>query len=142
MTRRLFFLMPGLVRLTLARSAAVDDFVVIVHKSNHFDSISRSKLGYLFQRKISRWPWGAEVMPIEPADAVLLKGFAETVLHTTPEALAVYWIDQKATRSVDPPLRAPNVQAAIESVATRPGAIAYIPSPSTLDERIKVLRLE
>jgi ABC-type phosphate transport system substrate-binding protein len=116
--------------------------VVIVHPSNRFDSLSRSKVESLFLRRVSRWPWGAEVVPVELANPSRLReAFLAEVLRTTEEQLQAYWIDQRATRGVSPPLQAPDVAAVKAIVAARPGAIGYIPA-GALDGSVKELRLE
>jgi hypothetical protein len=117
-------------------------FVVIVHPSNRFDTLSRSKLSFLFLRKVSRWPWGAEVFPIDvAANPSTRREFTEQVLRTTEEKLAEYWIDQRATRGVGPPIQVPGALAAKSLVAGRPGAIAYIPA-SELDGTVKPIRVD
>ena len=117
-------------------------FVVIVHPSNRFDALSRSKLSFLFLRKVSRWPWGAEVFPIDvAANPSARLQFTEQVLRTTEEKLAEYWIDQRATRGVRPPIQVPGAMAAKSLVAGRPGAIAYIIA-SELDGTVKAIRVD
>jgi hypothetical protein len=119
-----------------------EKFVVIVHPSNRFDALSRSKVSYLFLRKVSRWPWGAEVSALGlAASEPIRREFVQRVLQMTEEQLAEYWIDQKATRGVSPPLQGRDAAAAKLWVAARPGGIAYIPS-SALDSTVKALRMD
>ncbi len=119
-----------------------EKFVVIVNPSNHFDALSRSKLSYLFLRKVSRWPWGAEVDPIDlKAQEPARQQFTKEVLGTTEEQLAQYWIDQRVTRGVGPPVEARDVATAKALVAARPGAIAYIPA-SAVDGTVKVIQVQ
>jgi hypothetical protein len=119
-----------------------EKFVVIVHPSNRFDALSRSKASYLFLRKVSRWPWGAEVAALDlAANEPIRREFVQQVLQMTEEQLAEYWIDQRATRGVSPPLQVRDAAAAKLWVAARPGAIAYIPS-SALDATVKALRMD
>jgi hypothetical protein len=119
-----------------------EEFVVIVHPSNRFDSLSRSKLSYAFLRKVSRWPWGAEVAPADlAANEPIRREFVQQVLQMTEEELAGYWIDQRATRGVSPPAEVRDAAAAKLWVAARSGGIAYIPS-SALDGIVKAIRIE
>src|ERR1700676_4961504 len=119
-----------------------EEFVVIVHASNRFDALSRSKLSYAFLRKVSRWPWGAEVAPADlAANEPIRREFVQQVLQMTEEQLAGYWIDQRATRGVSPPVEVRDAAGAKLWVASRPGGIAYIPS-SALDGTVKVLRVD
>ena len=97
---------------------------MIVHPSNRFDTLSRSKVSYLFLRRVSRWPWGAEVAPVELSNPNKVRGeFIAQVLRTTEEQLQAYWIDQRTTRGVSPPVQVPDVQSVKALVAARPGAI-------------------
>jgi hypothetical protein len=118
------------------------EFVVIVHPSNQFDVLTRSKLSFLFLRKVSRWPWGAEVQPVDlaPNQPARLE-FTRQVLRTTERDLDQYWIDQTTTRGVSRPVQVTGAAAAKSIVAMRPGAIAYIPA-AELDQTVKALRVE
>ena len=144
MTRRQYLSLTAGIALApaIARGKHEEPFVVIVHPSNRFDALSRSKLSFLFLRKVSRWPWGAEVFPIDvAANPSARLQFTEQVLRTTEEKLAEYWIDQRATRGVSPPIQVPGAMAAKSLVAGRPGAIAYIIA-SELDGTVKAIRVD
>ncbi len=113
--------------------------LVIANKANKFDSIGRTQLKTIFLRKISRWPWGAEVVPIDlPESSPVRQVFIEKILDTSVESLTVYWIDQKVTRNVDPPTQAPSIAALKALVAARPGAISYVPAEA-VDATVKVI---
>jgi hypothetical protein len=119
-----------------------ENFAVIVHPSNQFDSLSRSKVSYLFLRKVSRWPWGAEAAALDLAEGEpIRREFVQQVLRMSEEQLAEYWIDQRATRGVSPPLQVRDAAAARLWVAARPGGIAYIPL-SALDSTVKAIRMD
>jgi ABC-type phosphate transport system substrate-binding protein len=144
MTRRRFFSFA----LTIpcqglqATGKAGDSFVVIVHPSNRFETLSRSKVSYLFLRRVSRWPWGAEVTPVELSNHHKVHGeFVAQILRTSEEQLEAYWIDQRTTRGVSPPVQVNDVSSVKALVAARPGAIGYIPADA-LDGTVKVLRIE
>jgi len=119
-----------------------EEFVVIVHPSNRFDALSSSKVSYLFLRKVSRWPWGAEVAPADLAEkGPIRRRFVEQVLRMNEEQLAELWIDQRATRGLNPPVEVRDAAAAKLWVANRPGGIAYIPT-SALDSTVKAIRID
>jgi hypothetical protein len=125
-----------------ARGNFDGECAVIVHPSNRFDALSRSKVSYLFLRKVSRWPWGAEVAPLDLSqNEPVRQVFVQRVLGISEEQLAEYWIDQRATRGVNPPLQVRDVAAAKLWVAARPGGIAYVPS-SAVDATVKALRID
>ena len=115
---------------------------MIVHPSNRFEALSRSKVRYLFLRKVSRWPWGAEVAPLDlPEGEPIRRAFVREVLGFSEEQRADYWIDQRATRGVSPPLQVRDAAAAKQWVAAKSGGIAYIPA-SALDTTVKVMRID
>lgn len=136
------------VGLTLLSSRMLDPretgkpFVVIVNKANKYDSLSRAQLRIIFLRKVSRWPWGAETVPVDLAEgSPVREAFIRTVLATSREHLAVYWIDQKVTLNLDPPIRVANAAVAKAVVASKAGAVAYIP-PEALDGTVKILQVK
>src|SRR5580698_6549625 len=127
-TLLIFALSISCLRLP-ATGKADGTFVVIVHPSNRFDALSRSKIGFLFQRRVSRWPWGAEVAPVELSKPNKVRGeFIAQVLRTTDEQLEAYWIDQRTSRGVSPPVQVPDAASVKAMVAAVPGAIGYIPA--------------
>jgi hypothetical protein len=143
-TRRNWFLVVcgGLLARPAVTRADGGEFVVIVHPSNHFDALSRSKLSLLFLRKVSRWPWGAEVEPIDLApDQPARLEFTRQVLRMSGRDLDQYWIDQTTTRGVSRPVQMTGAAEAKSLVAMRPGAIAYIPAAG-LDRTVKVIRVD
>jgi hypothetical protein len=144
MTRRLYIRLAAGVLWASRQSPGKpnEEFVVIVHLSNRFDALSTSKVSYLFLRKVSRWPWGAEVAPADLAgNGPIRRRFVEQVLRMNQEQLAELWIDQRATRGVSPPVEVRDAAAAKLWVAARPGGIAYIPS-SALDSTVKAIRVD
>jgi hypothetical protein len=144
MTRRQYLCLAASVIWASRRALGgqKEDFVVIVHPSNRFDALSRSKVTYAFLRKVSRWPWGAEVAPADlAADEPIRREFGREVLQMTQEQLAGYWIDQRATRGISPPSEVRDAAAAKLWVAARPGGIAYIPL-SALDGTVKAIRMD
>jgi hypothetical protein len=117
-------------------------FVVIVHPSNRFAALGRAKLEFLFLRKVSRWPWGAEVQPVdlEPRSPAG-QWFIREMLHTTEENLEAYWIDRRFTQGINPPLRISNSTAVKAFVASHAGAVSYIPQ-ADLDATVKAMRID
>jgi ABC-type phosphate transport system substrate-binding protein len=140
-TATMFVLLWAEASSTGVSAGATRNFVVIVNKQNPLTELSRGKLKTTFLRRISRWPWGAEIHPVDlPDGSPLRRDFARDVLDSTTAELEVYWIDQKATRNINPPTVAPSVEAAKAAVAAHSGAIGYIPA-SALDGTVKTLEL-
>jgi hypothetical protein len=144
MSRRQYFrFAAGLIWAFLpVLASAREELVVIVHPSNRFDALSRSKVSHVFLRKVSRWPWGAEVAPANlPAGHPIHQEFLQQVLRMNEEQLAEYWIDQRATRGLSPPIQVRDPAAIKVWVAARPGGIGYIPA-SALDSTVKAIRVD
>jgi hypothetical protein len=144
MTRRQYIRLAACAfgALLNAREGPRQEFVVIVHLSNQFGALSCSRVSYLFLRKVSRWPWGAEAAPADlAANEPVRRAFVEQVHRMTGEQLAEYWIDQRATRGVSPPFEVGSAEAAKLWVASKPGGIAYIPK-AALDGTVKALRVD
>ncbi len=59
----------------------------------------------------------------------------------TEEQLEAYWIDQRTTRGVSPPIQLPDVTSVKAMVAANPGAIGYIPAEA-LYTTVKALRID
>jgi ABC-type phosphate transport system substrate-binding protein len=130
------------ISLALSGSAPERNFAIIVNRSNKFESLNRTKVAAMFMGKISRWPWGAEAIPIDLRDSSAIKSaFVKAILKSSFEELKVYWIDQKITTNVNPPFQAVDGRAAKLLVASKPGAIAYIPR-ELVDESVKELKVE
>ena len=121
---------------------SAEKYVVIVNRTNRIDSLSFSKLRFIYRRKVSRWPWGAAILPLHlPERSPVRHRFSTSVLGSSVEELAVYWIDQKLTRNVNPPDRVATADVAKAIVAAKVGAIAYIPAYA-VDTTVKVLEVK
>jgi hypothetical protein len=144
MTRRQYLRMAASV-VWASRQALgnrKEEFVVIVHPSNRFDALSRSKVSYAFLRKVSRWPWGEDITPADlAANDPIRQKFVQEVLRISKEQLAEYWMYQRSTHGVSAPPQVRDASAAKLWVAARPGGIAYIPS-SVLDATVKAIRVD
>ncbi len=129
----------------MASAGAVSNdkgFVIIVNKANPVASLKRPKVAATFMRQVSRWPFGAEIVPIDlPEKSAIHAAFLKTILKTSLDDLKAYWIDQKLTHNIDPPMRVADPAEARRIVASKPGAIAYIPAEAA-DDTVKVLTVE
>ena len=116
--------------------------MLIVNKANKIDPLTKSKVRFIYHRKVSRWPWGAEILPLDlPERSPARRDFSQSVLGRSVEELAVYWIEEKMTRNANPPARVPTAAAAKAIVASRAGAICYIPA-NAVDDTVKVIEVK
>ncbi len=134
-------LAAALALAAAAPAAAEDGFKVIVHPSNTADAIPRAELSRLFFRKIARWPSGAGVLPVEPADARLRERFAERVHGRSLNAVKAYFNQLVFSGRGVPPLERTGDDEIVAYVRQNPGAIGYV-SPGAGTAGAKVLAVK
>lgn len=140
MTRRLF---PASLAAfgRLIAGAPKAPLAIIVHPSNRFDELSRTKITYLFHRNVSRWPWGAEAEPIDlPPGAPVRDAFLQAVLRRSEFQEVEFWMEQRTSRGVSPPPVARDAADVLRRVAAKPGAIGYV-MPEDVTPNVKILRV-
>ncbi len=122
-------------------AAAEDGFKVIVHASNPASAIPRARLSQLFLRKATRWPSGAVVLPVQPADERVRARFADRVLGKTPNAVKAYFNQLIFSGRGVPPLERTGDDAVVGYVRQNPGAIGYV-SPGAAAPGVKTIPVE
>lgn len=116
--------------------------MLIVNKTNRIEKLSPSKVKVIFMHNISRWPWGAEIAPVDlPDNNPARQAFLRSMIGLSPEQMEANWIDQKVSRGIDRPLRVASPREAKILVASRPGAIAYIPAEDA-DGTVRVVEVK
>jgi ABC-type phosphate transport system substrate-binding protein len=134
----------GLLLLTCTSVTAQEPrgFVVIVNKNNPVAWLSSSKIKIIFLRNVSRWPFGAEIVPVDlPDRSPTRRAFLEAVMRSTPDEMAVYWIDQKISRSLSKPVQVGSASEARALVASHIGAVAYVPLAEA-DDTVRILEVK
>jgi ABC-type phosphate transport system substrate-binding protein len=101
--------------------------LVVVHPSNTVSALSREQLSRLFLRKVSKWPGGVPVFPVDQRREALARAtFTQSVHRRSVEMLTVYWQRQVFSgRQVPPPERDGDA-AVLAFVRSTPGAIGYV----------------
>jgi len=100
-------------------------FLVVAHPSVKLESVSRDQLSRLFLKKETRWPDGAGVLVVEPADPAVRKAFATGVHGKSLGALRSYWNQMIFSGRDVPPVEKPSDEAVLDYVRQHPGAIGY-----------------
>ena len=112
-----------------ARSEAQDAsaYKVIVHPTNATTQISRLKVGEMFLKKLTRWPEGAPVMPVEPsAKTPMRQRFALEIYGKQVIAISAYWQQMIFSgKGIPPPEKSTDVDV-VAYVRDTPGAIGYV----------------
>jgi ABC-type phosphate transport system substrate-binding protein len=113
--------------LAVAGSAPAEEgFKVLVHRTNPTTSVTRAQLGQMFLKKVTRWPSGAVVTPVEPADEALKARFYARVTGKSAGALKAYWKQLIFSGRDVPPLERQGDKAVVEFVRGNTGAIGFV----------------
>ena len=109
-------------------------YVVIVNAENPATALDRSFLARAFLKKVTRWPDGSAVDPVDLfAGSATRAQFSRTVLGRSVAAVRNQW--QQAIfsgRKVPPPELASDAEV-VEYVRRRPGAVGYVSAGTRLE---------
>ena len=119
-------------------------FVIIVHKDNPINEISRKELSKYFLKKITKWNNGERINPVDLyADDPLRNSFSRLVHNRDTHSIKAYW--QKmifSGRAIPPPERIKESEI-IEFVQNDIGAIGYISNTTSIqDYQVKKIRIK
>ena len=123
-------------------SAAQSDsgFVVIVHPDNPASGLSQEQLSEIFLRKLTSWPHGGTIQPVDQAQAAPARSlFSQQVLKRPPCLIRAHWLTSIYSSSGEmPPILMPSDTAVVAYVRDHPLAIGYVLSNTPL-ENVKAL---
>lgn len=140
MLARLLALLLVLASAPAAR-AEESGFRVVVHPSNGAETITRRHLSELFLKKVTRWPDGAAVHPVEPPESSRTRAyFLSDVLGKSALAIKMFWNKRVYSGREVPPVEKPSDEAVVAFVRDTPGAIGYVAAGAPA-EGVKVLEL-
>ena len=135
---------PALV-LSAPASRAEDDptgYRVVVHPSNAAETISRRELSSLYLKKVTQWPDGSAVHPVEPAETSVTRAyFLSDVLGKSAFAVKTFWNKRVFAGRDTPPVEKRSDEEVVAFVRATPGAIGYV-APTSAVAGVKVLRVQ
>lgn len=134
-------LLAVLTLLATAAPALADGgaFQVVVHAANPAQSVTRKQLAELFLKKVTRWPDGAPVRPVEPPESSLTRAyFLSDVIGKSAFAVKVFWQKRVYAGREVPPVEKPSDEEVLAYVRANHGAIGYV-SRDTDVAGVKVL---
>jgi ABC-type phosphate transport system substrate-binding protein len=103
--------------------------VVVVNPSNPVGTLSRDEVSRLFLRKVSRWPNGVPVFPVDQRrDASVRVAFSQAVHRRSVDMLTLYWQRQVFSGRQVPPPEDDGDTEVLAFVRATPGAIGYVSS--------------
>jgi ABC-type phosphate transport system substrate-binding protein len=122
-----------------SRADDVTGYRVVVHPSNAADTISRRQLSDVYLKKVTRWPDGSAVHPVEPPENSVTRAyFLSEVLGKSAFAVRTFWNKRVFAGRDTPPVEKRSDEEVLAFVRATPGAIGYV-APTSLVEGVKVL---
>jgi ABC-type phosphate transport system substrate-binding protein len=102
-------------------------YKVIVNSGNPTASISRLKVGEIFLKKMTRWPDGHPVMPVEPSGkSQVRQRFTLEIYGKQVIAISAYWQQMIfGGKGVPPPEKSSDADV-VAFVRDTPGAVGYV----------------
>jgi ABC-type phosphate transport system substrate-binding protein len=125
-----------------ARAGDEPRFAVVVHPSNAAGSITRKQLLDLFLKKVTRWPDGAAVHPVEPPESSLARAYfrSDVMGGRSAFAVKVFWNKRVLSGREVPPVEKASDEEVVAYVRATPGAVGYVLA-ATPTSGAKVLQL-
>jgi periplasmic binding family protein len=111
-----------------AEDPAARRFVVIVHPANEIATISRKHLADLFLKKVTHWPDGTAVHPVEPPEASLARAYflSDVMGGRSAFAMKTFWNRRVLSGREVPPIEKGSEDEVVAFVRATPGAVGYV----------------
>jgi ABC-type phosphate transport system substrate-binding protein len=131
---RISFIAIVVLLLSATALAQTPAYRVIVNPSNAASALTRDQLGDAFLKKITRWPNGEAIRPVDlHASAPARQKFARDVLRRSLAAVRSYWQQLIFSGRNIPPPELDSDAAVIAYVLKYPGAIGYVSGDANVD---------
>jgi len=131
---KLSFIAIVVLLLSVSALAQAPTYRVIVHPSNPATSFSRDSLTEAFLKKVSRWPDGEVIRPVDlRSRSPVRREFAEHVLRRSMAAVRSYWQQLIFSGRNIPPLELDSDAAVVAYVQKNRGAIGYVSGEAKVD---------
>ena len=128
----------GLLTAMVVAPRAVDaadaaELRIVVHPSNAMRSAAPSFLADAFLKKVTRWPSGETIRPLDQVPASPVRRlFSRSILKKTVTAVRSYWQQRIFSGRDVPPPELDSDAAVIAYVERNPGAVGYVSSGAKL----------
>lgn len=111
---------PGLAR-------AQDGFVLIVNTANPVMTLGPTDVSKLFLRKVTRWPDGRIVQPVDQVvSSPARRKFSDAIHHMDVPSVKSYWQDLVFSGRGEPPPERASDDDVVAYVRANPHAIGYV----------------
>lgn len=134
------FLLLGILWPATVR--AQSDFRIVVHPDNPVDSMTVTELSQRFLKKVSTWPDGARVEPVDQQDGARVRSAFSRAIHDREvAAIKAYWNKLIFSGRGLPPPELEGDREVLEFVRSHPHGIGYV-SGGANTSGLKVLRIQ
>lgn len=117
-----------------------EPIAVIVNKNNPHSDISLSQLGQIYQKKLTKWSYGIEIIPLDREFGAGIRDvFSEAVNSKSAKEIKEYWLDERY-KGVTPPRELNSSELVKIQVASKVQAIGYV-YLNEVDNTVKILKI-
>jgi ABC-type phosphate transport system substrate-binding protein len=126
--------------VVFAAQARAAEVKVIVHSSNPLTSITKSKVGDLFLKRVTRWENGRAVTPVDLSEKSAARAiFCKELLGKEVSAVKSHWQKMIFSGRATPPVELSSDSEVIEFVRNNADAIGYVSEGATLPSALRAL---
>jgi ABC-type phosphate transport system substrate-binding protein len=123
-----------------AAQARAADVKVIVHASNALTSITKSKVGDLFLKRVTRWENGRAVTPVDLSEKSASRAvFCKELLGKEVSSVKSHWQKMIFSGRATPPVELSSDAEVIEFVRNNADAIGYVSEGAALPAALRAL---
>lgn len=118
-------------------------FQVVVNAANPAQSVSRRQLADMFLKKVTHWPDGTTVEPVEPPEKSMTRAYflSDVMGGKSALALKAFWQKRVFSGRDTPPVEKGSDEEVVAFVKASPGAIGYVAATAQV-AGVKVLELK
>ena len=121
---------------------AAEPFKLVAHADTVATSLTRREVAGIFSGKISKWPDGSRVVPVDQSATSTVRAiFSREVLGKSVDEVLRFWQEVVFSGRGLPPKVRGSDQGVLEFVTGTPGTLAYV-SADTPSDKVRVLRLD
>ncbi len=118
-------------------------YKLVVQSDNVQKSMSRDEVAKLFLKKVTTWPGGQPVIPVDqPRESAVRKAFSRGVLGKDVAAVESYWQQAIFSGRAVPPIERSSDAQVIAFVRDHPNSVGYVSADVDLGASVKELAVE
>ena len=139
----LLLLAPSLAVMAQRDSAGdAAGFKIIVNAGNPVSSMKASTIAKMFLKKVKRWDHDVSVTPLDLVPKSPARtAFTKSIHGKSVTAIKSFWQRMIFSGREEPPAEKSSVSEVLSIVRSTPGAIAYVPADTALDDGVKELEI-